>query len=67
LTVYQPNAQFKKYKFLVEKSPEKLISHRHTACNLTHLQDRRTKVKFMLKILAKIELGSETGSGSETI
>ncbi len=34
--------------------------------NLTHLQGRNTKVKFMSKILEKIYIGSETGSGSET-
>jgi hypothetical protein len=32
-------------------------------CNLTNLQDGNTKIKFMLRILEKIHLGSETGSG----
>ncbi len=35
-------------------------------CNLKHLQDKNTKVKFMLRILEKIHEGSETGSGSRS-
>ncbi len=34
--------------------------------NLTHLQGRSTKVKYMSRILEKNHVGSETGSGSET-
>jgi hypothetical protein len=33
-------------------------------CNLTHLQDGNTKVKFVLRLFKKIHVGSETGSGS---
>jgi hypothetical protein len=34
--------------------------------NLTHLQGRNTKVKFVSSLLEKIYVGSETGSESET-
>ncbi len=45
-----------------------LLQYLVTICNLTHLQDENTKVKFMLllRILEKNHVGSETGSGSET-
>jgi hypothetical protein len=33
-------------------------------CNLTHLQGGNTIVKFMLRILEKLHVESETGSGS---
>ncbi len=40
-------------------------------CNLTHLQDGNTKIKFMLRMLEKIHVLSETnwkvGSGSEKV
>ncbi len=45
-------------------SPKKLISCHNE--QQTHLQDRNTKVKFMSRILGKIYVGSETGSGFET-
>jgi hypothetical protein len=32
--------------------------------NLTHLQGKNTKVKFMSRILEHIYVGSETGSGA---
>jgi hypothetical protein len=32
-------------------------------CHLTHLQDENTKVKFMIRKLEKIHIGSYTGSG----
>jgi hypothetical protein len=34
--------------------------------NLTHLKGGNTKLKVMLRILEKIHVRSETGSGSET-
>ncbi len=34
--------------------------------NLTHLWGRKTKIEFMSRILEKIYVGSETGSGSGT-
>jgi hypothetical protein len=57
------NTQLKKYKFLCKKIS--LISlDLDIICNLTNLQDKKTKVKFMLRILEKIYVRWETGSGS---
>jgi hypothetical protein len=39
---------------------KKLIQYLVIMRNLTHLQGRNTKVKFMLRILEKIHVGSET-------
>jgi hypothetical protein len=36
--------------------------HLVVICNLTHLQDGNLKVKFVLKIVETIHVGSKTGS-----
>jgi hypothetical protein len=51
----------KKYKFRLKKKNSKKFV---IICNLGHLPDGNTKVKFMYGKLVKIHIGS--GSGSET-
>ncbi len=46
--------------FYQKNFPNKLIQYIVIVCNLTHLQDGNTKEKFMLRILEKINVGSET-------
>ncbi len=57
------NAQFKKNSFFSWKISLKSL-YFVIMCNLAHLQDGITKVKFVLRILYKIPVGS--GYGSET-
>ncbi len=69
MTTSQQKCLIQKYKFLFIKNfYTKLTSH--IICNLTHLQDKNTKIKFMLRISEKnhvgFETGSESGYGSET-
>ncbi len=45
--------------------PQILARLGQQGCTCTHLQGRNTKIKFMSRILEKIYVGSETGSGSE--
>jgi hypothetical protein len=70
LTISQQNKQFKNIHSFFSKNVTKSL-FLVTICNLTHLQDGNTKVKFMLRILEKIHVGFLTGSGygsgSETI
>ncbi len=65
------NAQFKNIKSYLSKNIPLESLYLVTMSNLTHLQDRNKKVKFMSRILEKIHVGSETngkvGSGSEKI
>ncbi len=46
-----------KNSFFGKKIPQK--AYLVIICNLTHLQNRNTTVKFFLKILEKIHVGSE--------
>jgi hypothetical protein len=50
----------------IKKNPLKSL-YLVVICYLAHLQDGNTKVKFTLKILEKIHVESETGSGSGTL
>jgi hypothetical protein len=50
----------------LKKDPLKSL-YLFVICNITHFQDGNTKVKFMLKNLEEIPVGSESGSGSEIL
>ncbi len=64
---FSTNVQFKNINsFLSKKYSRKKLAYLVKISNLTHLQDGNTKVKFMSRILEKIHVGSEKGSGSET-
>jgi hypothetical protein len=53
------HAQFKNIKSFLSKKISLIGSLLVIICNLTHLQDGNTKVKFMLNI-RKVHVGSET-------
>jgi hypothetical protein len=67
LTNSQQNAQFKNKNSFSSKNFFLKSFYLAIICNLTHLQDGNINLlmlKFMLRILEKIHVGSETGSGA---
>jgi hypothetical protein len=63
MTISKQKCSIQKCNFLFTKKISFQSLYLVIICNLTHLQDGNTKVKFTLRIIEKNHVGSETGFG----